>query len=322
MRQIQIHSSVDGKQNIYNVKPCAGMKKVKKSKLRLFKSNIKKAILTLTASLAIASALVAPTIISHIESNNITNNFVEDNTISYVETNDKGVNDGITYGTCPMEFPSGVVAYLDDTGDVLNTKYPIAQSGADDPRFYLHHDVNGNYSELGTIYKDSRNGAGLSNDVTVIYGHNLIDDSMFGKLTDYADKDSYLGARSGQSLYDEQKAKYGSEGNSFTYIDEYGEYRLDVCAAGVYDGLNIINLAGNFDSDESRQMATDYINSNSDITCDQKLDNNSKIVIFQTCEDGDSPTYSDPNKKVYVACKATELVRYKDLPSESLGNTR
>lgn len=62
-----------------------------------------------------------------------------------------------------------------------NINYPILQSQkADD--FYLHRDSNGNNSFAGAIYIEYCNSIDLSDRVTVAYGHNMKNGSMFANL--------------------------------------------------------------------------------------------------------------------------------------------
>ena len=66
-----------------------------------------------------------------------------------------------------------------------NIDYPILQAstGKDDD-FYLHHDIKKNYSFAGCIYTRRANRKDLSDRLTVLYGHNMINGSMFGTLRD------------------------------------------------------------------------------------------------------------------------------------------
>ena len=298
-------------------------KKIQRAKV--IKRRFVKAIIPAAAAIAVTFSLAMP----YVNSSNTIDEFVEvnNNDIAYVENNSDDISDmeeekkedSIPWGTVPegLSFEGDIVGYLSDVGDVLNNVYPITQSKLDDPNFYINHDVYGNYSEFGNLYKDSLNHRGLVDDVSIIYGHNLIDGSMFGELSNYLDKESYLGNRSGQDFYNEQKEVYGDDANCFIYTDEYGQYRLDIAAAGVYDGKEVLSFAGNFDNENDKKHAIDYINSGSDISSDIVLDENSKIVVLQTCEDMDSSTYyknNEANKdyRAYIVCKVTQLVKFKD----------
>lgn len=73
-----------------------------------------------------------------------------------------------------------------------NIDYPILQAstGKDDD-FYLHHDIKKNYSFAGCIYTRRANRKDLSDRLTVLYGHNMINGSMFGTLRKFEDADFF-----------------------------------------------------------------------------------------------------------------------------------
>ena len=54
----------------------------------------------------------------------------------------------------------------------------------DNPEFYLHHAVSGEYSYPGVPFLDARCEAGVSNHL-VIYGHNMKNGTMFHNLRNY-----------------------------------------------------------------------------------------------------------------------------------------
>ncbi|MCD7866158.1 MAG: class B sortase [Clostridiales bacterium] len=75
--------------------------------------------------------------------------------------------------------------HIEDT----NIDYPILQSEADDD-YYLDHTVDGDEGLPGSIYTQySYNSGCFEDNVTVIYGHNMRDDSYFGQLSEYQDED-------------------------------------------------------------------------------------------------------------------------------------
>lgn len=61
--------------------------------------------------------------------------------------------------------------------------YPVVQSS--DNRYYLRRLLDGSYNASGTIFMDYRCAEDLSGWNTVIYGHNMKNDSMFGTLPKY-----------------------------------------------------------------------------------------------------------------------------------------
>ena len=73
-----------------------------------------------------------------------------------------------------------------------NIDYPILQAstGKDDD-FYLHHDIKKKYSFAGSIYTRRANRKDLSDRLTVLYGHNMINGSMFGTVRKFEDEDFF-----------------------------------------------------------------------------------------------------------------------------------
>ncbi|MGI6151736.1 MAG: class B sortase [Christensenellales bacterium] len=82
---------------------------------------------------------------------------------------------------------TGVQGYI----SIENTKidYPITL--AEDNDYYLDHDINGNKTVYGWIYFDYRNADPARRRNVIVYGHNMKDDTMFGDLHKYQDKDFF-----------------------------------------------------------------------------------------------------------------------------------
>lgn len=73
--------------------------------------------------------------------------------------------------------------HIDDT----KIDYPIVQSQGEDD-YYLDHTIEGKEGLPGSIYTEyTYNGKDMTDPVTVIYGHNMRDKSMFGILDSYLD---------------------------------------------------------------------------------------------------------------------------------------
>ena len=77
--------------------------------------------------------------------------------------------------------------YIPDT----NVSYPLVRGG--DNQKYLHMSYDGRAAASGSIFMDFRNTGALTDDNSVIYGHNMKNGSMFGGLKKYADT-AYLTA--------------------------------------------------------------------------------------------------------------------------------
>lgn len=84
---------------------------------------------------------------------------------------------------------SDVVAWLYCPGTVI--QYPVVQ-GEDNER-YLNRLVDGSYNSAGTIFLDYRCDGCFQDRNSILYGHNMKDDSMFGTL-EYYQEQAYFAA--------------------------------------------------------------------------------------------------------------------------------
>lgn len=73
-----------------------------------------------------------------------------------------------------------VVAWL--RVGAVDIDMPITQT--DNNEYYLDHDVNRNKNSLGWVFADTRSSLEYLGDNTVLYGHNLTNQQMFGSLKD------------------------------------------------------------------------------------------------------------------------------------------
>lgn len=73
--------------------------------------------------------------------------------------------------------------YIPDT----NISYPLVQ-GADN-EYYLNHTWRKTSSSVGAIFLDERNSKDFSDFNTIIYGHRMRNNSMFGTLNQYKNAD-------------------------------------------------------------------------------------------------------------------------------------
>ncbi len=147
---------------------------------------------------------------------------------------------------------------------------PILQPGPeDDINYYLHHDINRRYLFAGCLYTQPVNSIDFSDRVTVIYGHNMLNGTMFSNLPVF------------------RNSKFFEE-HEYFYIYTPGHiltYRI--AAAIQFDKRHILNCF-DFSDDQvymnwienyivhPRTMVRNY-RSDLEITVDDKL------VILSTC---------------------------------------
>lgn len=80
-----------------------------------------------------------------------------------------------------------IVGWISIAGTTID--YPVVQHSDND--YYLNHNIEQKRSSRGAIFMDYRNEDALADTHTVIYGHHMKDDSMFGELSKYKDENYY-----------------------------------------------------------------------------------------------------------------------------------
>ena len=79
---------------------------------------------------------------------------------------------------------SETVAWIQLNGTKVN--YPVVQHSDND--YYLEHDFYNRQTNIGWVFGDYRNNFENFNNNTIIYGHNLINGSMFGSIPNLLNK--------------------------------------------------------------------------------------------------------------------------------------
>lgn len=89
-----------------------------------------------------------------------------------------------------LEVNSDIIAWLSIPGTDIDYPVLCAPEGMDED-YYLRRDINGKYNPHGCIYarKSEMNEDGS---ITMIYGHNMRDGTMFGSLTDVDSGELFL----------------------------------------------------------------------------------------------------------------------------------
>lgn len=85
----------------------------------------------------------------------------------------------------------------------FDLSYPVAQCINND--YYLDHTLEGNYNSAGCLFIDTVNSPDLTDKNTFIYGHNMKNGSMFGKLSDFIKDDRLADLNPNIYLYREGK---------------------------------------------------------------------------------------------------------------------
>lgn len=93
-----------------------------------------------------------------------------------------------------------IIAWLYSEGTPIN--YPVVQARDND--YYLRRLIDGTYNQAGTIFVDYKNSSNFEDYNTIIYGHNMKNDTMFGTLIKYKNQE-YFNEHKEMYLFTENK---------------------------------------------------------------------------------------------------------------------
>ena len=171
---------------------------------------------------------------------------------------------------------SDVCAWIQIPGiEVID--YPILQSAPEaDDNFYLDHDINGNSKRAGAIYIQKLNHNEFDDPATIIYGHNMLNGTMFGQLKKFRNK----------TFFEEHR-------EMFIYTPGH-ILKYEIISAFVYDDRHILNSFNFSKEDERRQFFDECVNPTSltkNVINGATLENDDKIIVLSTCTSNDSERY-------------------------------
>lgn len=173
-----------------------------------------------------------------------------------------------------------VVGWISIEGTVIN--YPVMHT-PENPDFYLKHNFEKEYSDYGVPYVAGNCQLNPRSDNIIIYGHHMKNGTMFGVLTEYADKDFY------------EKHKI----IRFDTLTEQGEYEIvAVFKTTVYDGNGFAFYE--FVEAESEQDFQEYIEKCKELSLyDTGITAayGDELITLSTCE------YSSKNGRMVVVGK-------------------
>jgi len=186
----------------------------------------------------------------------------EDNTVSFADIPD------INWEICPIsiDFTALKSMYPEIIGWIYcpytAINYPVMQR--DDNDFYLKHAYNGANSENGAIFADCRNNSGFSDYNVIVYGHHMIDGSMFAGLSRWCNQ-AYM--------------------DQFPYmwlLTPEGKYRVELFSA--YTTSDDSGTYTRYASSGDELMGyVSICSSLSTVKCNVELDAESHYIVLSTC---------------------------------------
>ena len=149
----------------------------------------------------------------------------------------------------------------------VDISYPVLQG--DDNEYYLHRDINKDYLFAGSIFMDAFNSPSFYNYNTIIYGHNMRDGSMFARLKDFTDYETY------------EKCRY------FWILTPEANYLYEICSVhSAASGSETFTLR--FADYEKYRQWQDKMLSLSEIATGTTLEYQDRIVTLSTCTENSS----------------------------------
>ena len=185
---------------------------------------------------------------------------------------------------CPIDFEtlwetnSDVYAWINIPGTVID--YPILQHTTDDS-YYLNYTIDGVEGYPGCIYTERVNSKDFTDNNTVIYGHNMRNETMFTDLHKFREADFFV---------DHDTVYIYTPSKQLTY---------KIFAAYLYDDRHLTN---SFDFSDM-EVYSDYLEELPTIITKDETANyrneisptdTNKIITLITC------IRSQPEKRVYV----------------------
>lgn len=154
--------------------------------------------------------------------------------------------------------------------------YPIAHCDKDDA-IYLEQDINHQKSAYGMIFTDTSNTNDLSDRMTLIYGHNMKDGSMFAGLHAFRD------------------SKFFNEHDTIKIYMPEGELNYKIFACYTAKNEHILEK-NNFADDVAYLCYIEDVKSMRDMSAnirDMEIDTDDRMITLVTC-------IGDQSKRLFV----------------------
>lgn len=156
-----------------------------------------------------------------------------------------------------------------------NVDYPVCQSSDGNDDFYLDHNIYKEYQFSGTIYSQTLNKRDFNDPVTVLYGHNMLNGSMFASLHNFEDEDFF---KKNNTIFVYTKDKL------LTYL---------IYSAYTYDDRHILysfNMKNEKELKSYQDSTLDPHTYGGNVRKGITLDKDSKILTLSTCTNGGGDT--------------------------------
>lgn len=145
----------------------------------------------------------------------------------------------------------------------IDISYPIMQG--EDNEYYLKHTFEGQEVTAASIFMDVNNHPDFTDQNTFIYGHNMKDKTMFGKLNDYKEEEFYK-----ENPY------------FYIYTPDY-TYRYDIFSCYLARVDNNLDFYTQFASEEQFGEFLEGVKAQSAYDTGVEVTSEDKVVTLMTC---------------------------------------
>jgi len=156
---------------------------------------------------------------------------------------------------------SDTVAWL--SVDRTNINYPIVKTSNND--FYLDHTFDRTFKKSGWTFMDYRNNPDMSDYNTIFYGHNLINKTAFGSVS---------------NIFTENW--FNKSNKMIVVLTEGKKYTYRIFSA-YYIGPEVYYLTTNFYNMEEREKFINTLKKRSVVKFNESVSVNDKIITLSTC---------------------------------------
>ena len=169
--------------------------------------------------------------------------------------------DTILFGQLTADYPEAVAWIKADALPTID--YPIMHANNND--FYLTNDPAGNRAVGGSIFLDYRNKSVTEDMHAIVYGHNMLDGSMFGTLTEYQNEEFYK-----------------ANGGKFTIYTPSGNHQYQIFAVNIVDPSSDVFMVG-FTNKDVFSAFVNNLKNQSMYDTGVSVEDATQVVTLSTC---------------------------------------
>ena len=157
---------------------------------------------------------------------------------------------------------SDTVAYLKVNGTTI--EYPVVQTN--DNEYYLKRSFDKSPSQAGWIFLDYRNDINKLNKNNIIYGHNMLNQTMFSPLTKMLNKDFF-----------------NNDNNTYINLTTQNKSNIWKIFSVYVTNPNTYYISTDFSSNDEYMKFLNNITSKSIYNFNETINTTDKILTLSTC---------------------------------------